>query len=74
MQRTNDRQFVHLSSQQRDMFADVNPGHSRWNRLKLAADLAWSVRFGIERLVVADPAPAEHRYFSPLQVAVHTDW
>jgi len=59
MHRSDDRQMVRQFRQSRRMLADVNAGRGRVDWLELAANVGGRFRFGIERVDVAHPAPAE---------------
>ena len=59
MHGTDDRQFIGVHRQTRDVFAYTNAGNDGGDRVKLAAIFAGSVRLRVPGFVMAHPAPAE---------------
>ena len=57
MYRAYDRELVRLLSQERQVFANLNPGRRGGNRGKLTANFRRSMRLRIPRLVVTHSAP-----------------
>src|SRR5262249_27981754 len=55
-QRADDCPLVAPGSEARQVLADVHARRSRLNRVELAANFGWSVRFGIEAVVLSEAA------------------